>query len=252
MWKAFKYFILMVLLIVVLLGVYVASEINNDIYTWHEKLTLEVETPEGLKTASSVQKIVWRHSHGDLVFHEARGVFSSAKGEAAILEIVPGKYLFALFKGARGAEQFRDVGMYYADLANMLRKANPSQAHPHYKLSIKENVRIIKSPKGRPFALSKQYYPLLVTFKDINDPTSVQQVDPDNFAATFGPDIKLKSITLEITDEPVTTGKAEKVLGWFYNVDRIVPKSQVASYYSRKEPIPSKGDFISYSLWRKK
>lgn len=48
---------------------------------------------------------------------------------------------------------------------------------------------------------------------DINDPNSVREVDPANLAATFGPGVSLKRITLEIRDEPVTEGKIECVLG---------------------------------------
>ncbi|GJL68036.1 MAG: hypothetical protein NPIRA06_06710 [Nitrospirales bacterium] len=38
-------------------------------------------------------------------------------------------------------------------------------------------------------------YPLLVAFMDINDPTSVKEVDLDNLAATFGPGVSLKRLT---------------------------------------------------------
>lgn len=62
--------------------------------------------------------------------------------------------------------------------------------------------------------LDPKDYPLLVTFTDITDPTTVKQVNPTNLAATFGPGVSLKRITLEITDEPVTEGKIEHVLGW--------------------------------------
>ncbi|MEX2490602.1 MAG: hypothetical protein WD425_02455, partial [Nitrospirales bacterium] len=62
--------------------------------------------------------------------------------------------------------------------------------------------------------LAPEDYPLLVTFTDITDPTTVKTVDPDNLAATFGPGVSLKRITLEITDEPVTEGKIENVLRW--------------------------------------
>ena len=55
--------------------------------------------------------------------------------------------------------------------------------------------------------------PLLVTFADITDPTTVQKVDPENLVATFGPGVSLKRISLEITDEPVTEGRIERVLG---------------------------------------
>lgn len=54
-------------------------------------------------------------------------------------------------------------------------------------------------------------YPTLVTFGDIRDPVSVQRVDPDNFAATLGRGVKLRRITVERTDAPVTTG-VEKLL----------------------------------------
>ena len=56
-------------------------------------------------------------------------------------------------------------------------------------------------------------YPMLVTFGDLADPTSVAEVDPDDLAATFGEGVKLKRITVELTDDPVTTGIEER-LGW--------------------------------------
>lgn len=43
-------------------------------------------------------------------------------------------------------------------------------------------------------------YPMLVTFADITDPASVQLLDPANLAASFGPGVRLKAVTLEMTD----------------------------------------------------
>jgi hypothetical protein len=56
-------------------------------------------------------------------------------------------------------------------------------------------------------------YPMLVTFGDLDDPTSVEEVDPDDLAATFGGDVSLKRITVRITDGPVTGGIEER-LAW--------------------------------------
>lgn len=63
-------------------------------------------------------------------------------------------------------------------------------------------------------------YPMLVTFGDIADPASVTLVDPGDLAASFGPGVKLKAVTLDVTDEPVTLGRVEGVLGW---LDQIWP-----------------------------
>jgi hypothetical protein len=44
----------------------------------------------------------------------------------------------------------------------------------------------------------------------------VELADPDDLASTFGPGFKLKGFTIQITDEPVTTG-IEKRLRWLPN-----------------------------------
>ena len=46
------------------------------------------------------------------------------------------------------------------------------------------------------------------------DARADQPEDPDDLAAHFGPGYALSSITLAITDEPVTKGRVEAVLGW--------------------------------------
>jgi hypothetical protein len=53
--------------------------------------------------------------------------------------------------------------------------------------------------------------PDLVTFADINDPSSVIEVDPNNLKATLGVGISWNEITLESTDEPVTLGIEQKL-----------------------------------------
>jgi hypothetical protein len=50
-----------------------------------------------------------------------------------------------------------------------------------------------------------------VTFADINVPKSVIEVDPNDLEATLGPSITWNEITLESTDEPVTTGIVRKL-----------------------------------------
>lgn len=57
-------------------------------------------------------------------------------------------------------------------------------------------------------------YPMLVTFGDIDDPTSVERVDTDDLAARFGMGYALERITVQITDDPVTTGIEARLGGW--------------------------------------
>jgi hypothetical protein len=55
--------------------------------------------------------------------------------------------------------------------------------------------------------------PLLVRFRDLNDPSSVEVVDPNNLEAAFGAGVKLVGAHAEITDEPITYG-IERRLPW--------------------------------------
>ena len=59
-------------------------------------------------------------------------------------------------------------------------------------------------------------YPLLVHFRDIRDPKTVVRIDPTEVAASFGPGVKLRRITVQITDDAVTMG-IKKRLRWLDN-----------------------------------
>ncbi len=184
----------------------------SDIYQYNEKVTLEVETPTGVKAASAVQLVHKTHTYRGLP--EATGVRTNFRGEAVVLEVLPGQYLFALFSSK--LDRSRRFGLFYQYGLDEVYRRELGLTKGSYKHgTVKERYDLTMRLKGRAITIPKKYYPLLVTFKNINDPASVELVDPDNLAATFGQNIKLKRVTIEITDEPVTRGKVEKVLGWF-------------------------------------
>jgi hypothetical protein len=62
-----------------------------------------------------------------------------------------------------------------------------------------------------PHSITPNDLPDLVTFADVNNPNTVIEVDPDNLQRTLGPGISWSDITLESTDEPVTTGIVAKL-----------------------------------------
>ena len=159
-------------------------------WSWNEKITVEVETPDGVVSGSSVLHRTLTHQDSKLAPPEARGASLSVSGEAVVLEIAPGRYLFALLK----------------DLPNPFIVFFPGEA----PVEVADRFETLREGREVP----RDLYPLLVTFTDIDDPASVLKVDPDNLAASFGPGVALKRITLEITDENVTKGKVETVLGW--------------------------------------
>jgi hypothetical protein len=168
-------------------------------YTWHQKISLEVEVDGQLYSGASVVKVSVRDSDPltkGLGFSSQFG----ARGEAAYVELPGKRYLFALLDGGPP-----DSGPQ-TNAINIFKDQLPRRGDERFAIVAKSRFK-----KDIP----RSHYPLLVAFMDINDPNSVREVDPDNLAATFGPGVSLKRMTLEITDEPVTEGKIESVLGWW-------------------------------------
>jgi len=178
-------------------------------YTWHQKMTLEVEIDGQVYTGSSVVKVSVGESD-PITQGLGYPLQFGARGEAAFVELPNDRYIFALLSGGPP-----DSGPQ-TNAVNIFAEHLPRRGIERFA---------ILSKSGFKKDIPRSHYPLLVTFTDINDPKSVKKIEPENQALIFGPGVSLKRITLEITDEPVTEGKIEQVLGWWLEqgTDRLDP-----------------------------
>ncbi|MVA97003.1 hypothetical protein GN330_07050 [Nitratireductor sp. CAU 1489] len=169
-------------------------------WEWRQKLVLEVETPTGVVSGGSVVAVEAGTSPKWAPGAGAGGLGSRMHGEASFVEVAPGRYLFALLGGGDWEREVA-LTLFFPEPA-------PSPLERAERLETMREIRV----------LPRERYPLLVTFTDLADPTTVRRVDPDDLAATFGPGVALKRVTLEITEEAVTEGEVEKVLGWLETI----------------------------------
>lgn len=171
-------------------------------YSWRQKLTLTVETPAGEVSGSSVSAVGWRKHL--IRFPEGMGWDYDLAGEAVVVEVAPGRYLFALLKGAGTTE-------YMGSVAAAVIAAREGRV---IDADLFDEVRDKRDRAAGVITVPPYQYPMLVTFTDLADPKTVALVDPADLEASFGPGVRLKAVTLEVTDEPVTEGVVEGVLGW--------------------------------------
>ena len=164
----------------------------DENWNWRQKVTVTVATPAGERVGETVLAGRLRRAGGPLP-PEARGAFLSVRGEAVVVEVAPGRYLFALLHGMPTAFPVFFPGKAPVKMASRL-----------------DGLREIRE-------VPPELYPLMVTFDDMADPKSVRRVDPANLAASFGPGVALTSMTMGITDEDVTEGRVEAVLGWVWD-----------------------------------
>jgi hypothetical protein len=171
------------------------------------KLTLAVNTPEGVKRASGVVDI----SFWDVSI-PASGTMYKLHGEALYLDLGPGaRPLIALLtsqlhpKYGKNQRWSRDGGPNFNFLLRLY-------GEPPIIDNVLAGVSRLARMRG-PRSITPDDLPDLVTFADVNDPKSVIEVDPNDLQATLGPNITWNEITLESTAEPVTTG-IEPKLPW--------------------------------------
>lgn len=194
-----------ILWLAVLLALSGCGLIYGDTSTYRFRMTVEVVTPEGLKTGSSVYEV----SAGNVkkILPDAQSRSVSVRGEAVAVDVAPGQTLFALLRTNAHFESMVGLSMETLD--------------PHFTDRydvVATAARLAERDEtGPPAVVDPENYPMLVTFTDIADPTSVAKVDPADLAASFGEGVKLRRITAELTDDPVTTG-IEKRLGWLGKV----------------------------------
>ena len=166
-------------------------------YSWHQKMTVEVEVDGQVYSGSSVVEMTVDGIREPMQFaNVARHL--GLQGEATVVQLPGDHYLFALL-----TYDAYLTGKVFHDLVGGV-VTQPEKGWAS---------RIGDVQEVRP--IDHKDYPLLVTFTDVTDPKTVKKVDPENLAAIFGPGVSLKKITLEITDGDVTEGKIESVLGWW-------------------------------------
>ena len=171
--------------------------------SYHYKLTMAVDTPNGIKRGSSVGEVVFWD-----VSIPARGTMHKLSGDALYLDLGLGaRPLIAL-------------------LTHRLRRSDDvirwsSEAGPGTRLLLKlygekpsedfmDDLRRVAAKRG-PRKLSPDDLPDLVTFADVNDPNSVIEVDPNDLQAMLGPGNSWNEITIEVVDEPITRGIEQKL-----------------------------------------
>ncbi len=177
------------------------------------RMTVTLETPEGIKTGSAVREVAIEKSP-QFLGSTSVGAVGVTRGEAVIVDLGKHGVLFALMRGGVGGI---DYGGY------ILTTAFPSGNDPFSR----EGIGYYRSLKNAKTTLTPQQYPMFVRFRDLNDPKTVEAISQYNdrdmptgyggMAKTavevFGAGIKLKEVTIEITRDSVTTG-IEKLLPW--------------------------------------
>lgn len=182
------------IIILVLLGMYGCWQVKYPSGAFRYKLTLVVDDNGKQIVASSVCEV---HIQVEPRITPETVNYVTVKGEAVAVDIGEKGILFALLRSNKDV----DYGYRIVFDAFPIEGASTAKGIEYYTH--------LKAKKE----LNFDNLPMLVRFRDINDPKTVELVDPNDLEKSFGKGVKLVSATIEITDEPVTKG-IENRLTW--------------------------------------
>ncbi|MGZ9108449.1 MAG: hypothetical protein ACXW4B_06465 [Micavibrio sp.] len=185
---------------------------SQNAYSLHYKMIVTVETPEGDVSGYAVREI------GNSVensFIPEVGNPGDVGGEAVVVDLGKRGVLFALISHKSDLEFYNAFPVPGRPIGN----GGATPEGIKYYASLPIGAKGVLNPAEPPG------YPKLVTFTDMNDPKSITETQiwerqdngkfylkEDFMARLFGESVRLKSIEIEITKEPVTWGTVDKHL----------------------------------------
>ena len=169
-----------------------------DKHTYRYRLTVEVDTPQGVRSGSSIIESTASESNG----LNGRMVHSELHGEAVAIDMPDSGTLFALLDSGDGSAPFA-AAAYNQIIPESISK-NVDWRVPHDAIAHQTVAADVPAA----------YYPILVRFTDIKNPASVVKVDPTHLDRDYGAGVRLKRVFVQTTDDAVTTG-IEKRFEWW-------------------------------------
>ena len=187
------------------------------------RVTVEVETPQGLRRGSSVIEVqTTAGGPYSISGGGGGGIATRVTGEAAPIDLPNGETLFILITAEGNPDWPTNayaLEVPYPSKAEVEERTgagkwNANAAFDLWMERVEASHGRLPLRRWRIFGASKMSgWPMLVRFKNIRDPASVESVDPDDLEATFGKGYRVRDVYVEKTDDAVNC-KIKTRLTW--------------------------------------
>lgn len=225
-----------------LLCLFALWKLLHPVHSYRYRLTIEVEKNGQLRSGSSVIELKTTRNFFLSALEMVPDWETAYHGEAVFVDLGEGDHLIALLQGPNSPHEtarFPSNVILGNDTARSGLYIGPDVLSTRYPGRLAD-------AKGKSYAVSVEQLPPLIRFREIEDPMTVERVDPADLAASFGPDVVLRSAHLEITRDEVTVGIAGR-LPW---LARLRPDKSLSgrkgSLFQAGEVLNSKPNHINY------
>ncbi|NML93601.1 hypothetical protein [Novosphingobium olei] len=212
-----------VILAAALLAVACGGVFGKTYPAYRYRVTVEVETPQGLRRGSSVIEVqTTAGGPYSISGGGGGGIATRVTGEAAAIDLPNGETLFALLR-THGSPELPEnlyaLQIPYPTKAEVEARTgkgkwSSSTAFDIWMERVRTSRGIFTVPRWRTDALAgASGWPMLVRFGDTGDPGSVEEINPNDLRSTFGRGYAIKRVLVGKTNDPIAF-KLEARLPW--------------------------------------
>lgn len=172
------------------------------------KLTLSLNTPDGVKTGSVVNEVtrseVYGFPHGWAYPSHQRGqalFVDMGKGRKPLIALLAERCLKSIYPFCIGEQKWkRESGAYWkgeGPIGILEERPGSVPSDVGYWIASMSKWKTDHAHVD----ISPEELPELVTFADINDQSTVELVNPFDLEKTYGPEVSWHSMTVDVVDE---------------------------------------------------
>lgn len=175
-------------------------------------LSLAVTTPEGVRTAINVLELQLfaRGDPKDSNWMYYTGTTTAVYGQAAIVDLGRRGTMFALLRTDHDARWLHGAPLRAQDQIG-----DPAAAEHYVEMGFGASWPLPRHRRQLPPWVEAPaesdpptLYPTMVRFRDPRDPLSVEKVDPDDLAKTFGEGVALREISMHVREPDMAIAMA--------------------------------------------
>jgi hypothetical protein len=175
----------------------VLFKLKYPTYAYRYRMTVTVVVDGQVHSGSSVIEV--RVSKQPVFLPTVNRLDYADRGEAVFVDLGEGRNIVALLASAP-----------YAERSGLAVSLVPS----HFKLDLFKDAQLASLPalRGR-WELADSELPTLVTFSNPADPATVSVIRPEQLEQAFGPRVRWRGVSIEMTNDAVTQ-QIESRLSW--------------------------------------
>jgi hypothetical protein len=196
-----------VIVLAILVGLIGLWKLLHPTHSYRYRLTIEVENNGEVHSGSSVVELNTTRNFFLSALDTVPDWTTAYRGEAVFVDLGGGDHLIALLESTNGDRPTASFPSRVI-LGNKIANSTPSGVLD--ALTTKYPDRLAEA-NAKTYTVQLDQMPPLIRFRNLDDPMSVESVDPADPAASYGSGVMFRSARLEISNAPVTRGIVQRL-----------------------------------------